>query len=335
MDSKLTAMDYRNLKPEDFVHKTTESTVFAVPLELIKRAETRAFIFKNTQGGLVCLLETENQTEKLPKIRGVDISYQEYGQPNQNKDLFIQLICRNSAYSEIFTRIIPDILNDYDNSDRVMSLSLNRVFQKWKAFLADMQKRKLSEEDITGLIGELLFLGKLWEKCGSEALRFWVADEGGNDFVSETTLAEIKATTRGKHQHVINGIDQLLDSPGKQKFIVSLIFARNAGETGLCLPDLVQHFEALLTEEFEKTEIFFKNLANRGYDPTAADEYSEYYYSLIRGAFFRVDENLPRLTTGELKRPLDSRISKVRYTLDLEGLSCVDFNDENTNKIFG
>ena len=41
-----------------------------------------------------------------------------------------------------------------------------------------------------------------------------------------------------------------------------------------------------------------------------------------------------KLTTFELKQSLNSRISKVRYTIDMEGLDNLDFTRTDINLIF-
>ena len=43
------------------------------------------------------------------------------------------------------------------------------------------------------------------------------------------------------------------------------------------------------------------------------------------GKFFTVNEYFPKLTSDYLKQPLDCRVSEIRYTIDLEGLSGESF----------
>ena len=135
----------------------------------------------------------------------------------------------------------------------------------------------------------------------------------------------MKTTLKEKHEHVINGIDQLLVKRGREKHILSLLVLPSASEHAINLPSIVRECAEMFAEDPEGFELFFKKLKIRGYDARDYLEYLEFSYEYIRGGYFNVDSSFPKLTTDELAEPLNSRISKIRYTLDMEGLPSKDF----------
>jgi hypothetical protein len=106
---------------------------------------------------------------------------------------------------------------------------------------------------------------------------------------------------------------------------LSLLVLPSTSEYSVSLPLKVKECADMITEDPESYELFFKKLKVRGYDARDYLQYLEFSYECIRGGYFNVDASFPKLTTDELSAPLNSRISKVRYTLDMEGIICSDF----------
>ena len=62
-------------------------------------------------------------------------------------------------------------------------------------------------------------------------------------------------------------------------------------------------------------------LVGCGYNRIHKEEDRKTKSGIYDGKFFTVNENFPKLTSDHLKQPLDSRVSEIQYTIDLEGLS--------------
>jgi hypothetical protein len=184
----------------------------------------------------------------------------------------------------------------------------------------------MSDENIIGLMGELLFLRKLIDHFGTDAIDYWVADRGEEDFVMINNIVEVKCSLKEKHEHIINGIDQLMELPSRSKIILSLLLVESEKEDDFHLPKIIMEITDLFFDSPSSLDSFYTKLRNRGYDPRDEKLYLDHTYKLYKGGYFKVDESFPKLTTKELKQPLNSRISKVRYTIDMEGLSNRDFN---------
>jgi len=326
-------INYKNLKVSDFESIPAGDKILARPVELDNRKETKTFIFKDESGSFSCLLQTTEKERKLPEIKGLNIVYQYFGEPGNEKTLYILLECSMSAYLPNFTEILKEILTDFDNGTSDIGQSVIKVISKWRYFFSEPKSEIMSEENIVGLIGELMLLLKLLPLYRSESVVIWTADRGEEDFMNGDNVVEVKTTLKEKHEHIINGIDQLRIIPGRSKLILSLLFVKSDSENAVTLPSLINAAAELLSEYPEAYELFFKKLKSRGYDTRDADQYMAYRFSLINGKLFYVDGLFPKLTTDELNSPLSPRISKLRYTLDLEGLDGADFKDLEIAKI--
>jgi hypothetical protein len=318
-------MNYKDLKPADYELIPKGEKISARVLELDIKKDLKVFIFSEKVNEYSCLLQVSSVAQKLPEINGLIVQYQLFGEAGSDKTNFILMECRSKAYLQNYTEIIKEILYEFDNGHSELVSIINKVISKWRHFLAQPASIILKEDEIVGLIGELMFLSRLINLHGADALTIWTAEKGEEDFINTGKVIEVKTTLKEKHEHIINGIDQLLVKAGRVKHILSLLISPSASEQSVSLPLKVKECADLFNEDPESYDLFFKKLKIRGYDARDYLQYLNYTYDYIRGGYFNVDASFPKLTTDELTTPLNSRISKVRYLLDMEGLSNKDF----------
>lgn len=242
---------------------------------------------------------------------------------------FIVIECENEGYLNNFILILKEIIETYDYSNFDIDKAVNIVISKWRYFLAAPKSNILKEDEIVGLIGELTLLNKLIDKISFDSIDYWVANNGEEDFIFESSIIEVKSTQKDKHEHIINGIDQLAFNPLKRKFILSIIFNKSNSSNSISLPVIISTCSDKLSSFPDKQGLFYSILKKRGYDIRDEEQYFEFSYEFIRGGYFEVDESFPKLTQNELKSSLNSRISKIRYTIDMEGLHSEDFDSTN------
>jgi hypothetical protein len=326
-------MNYKDLKPADFELIPKGEKISARVLELDIKKDFKIFIFSEKNNVYSCLLPVSTTLPKLPEINGLIIQYQLFGEAGSEKKNYILLECRSNAYLPNYTEILKEILAEYDKGNSELLKVINKIISKWRHFLAQPASLILNEDEIVGLIGELMLLSKLINKNGADALTIWAAERGEEDFISTGKVIEVKTTLKEKHEHVINGIDQLLVKPSRVKHILSLLISPSASEHSVSLPLKVKECADMFAEDPESYDLFFKKLKIRGYDARDYLQYLEYTYDYIRGSYFNVDASFPKLTTDELATPLNSRISKVRYSLDMEGLPNIDFLLTDLNEV--
>jgi hypothetical protein len=326
-------MNYKDLKPADFELIPKGEKISARVLELDIKKDVKIFIFSEKASVYSCLLPVNSTLPKLPEINGLIIQYQLFGEAGSEKKNYILLECRSKAYLPNYTEILKEILSEYDKGNSELLKVINKIISKWRHFLAQPSSLILKEDEIVGLIGELMFLSRLITKNGADALTIWAAERGEEDFINTGKVIEVKTTLKEKHEHIINGIDQLLVKPSRVKHILSLLISPSASEHSVSLPLKVKECADMFSEDPESYDLFFKKLKIRGYDARDYLQYLEYTYEYIRGGYFNVDASFPKLTTDELAAPLNSRISKVRYSLDMEGLPNIDFLLTDLNEV--
>lgn len=326
-------MNYKDLKPADFELIPKGEKISARVLELDKKKEFKIFIFSEKANVYSCLLPIGSTVSKLPEINGLTIQYQLFGEAGSEKKNYILLECRSKAYLPNYTEILKEIISEYDKGNSELIKVINKIISKWRHFLAQPASLILKEDEIVGLIGELMFLSRLINSHGADALTIWTAERGEEDFINTGKVIEVKTTLKEKHEHIINGIDQLLVKPDRLKHILSLLLSPSASEHAITLPSIVKQCAEMFSEDPESYDLFFKKLKIRRYDTRDYVQYLEYTYEYIRGGYFAVDSLFPKLTTAELSAPLNARISKVRYSLDMEGLPNSDFLLTDLNQL--
>jgi hypothetical protein len=318
-------MNYKDLKPEDFELIPKGEKISARVLELDINTDFKVFIFSEKESVYSCLLPVSSVLLKLPEINGLIIKYELFGKAGSEKKNYILLECRSKAYLTNYTEILKEIIAEYDKGDSELIPVINKIISKWRHFLAQPASLILEEDKIVGLIGELMFLSKLINLHGADALTIWTAERKEEDFITTEKVIEVKTTLKEKHEHIINGIDQLLVKPGRVKHILSLLLSPSASELAITLPSIIKECADMFTEDPESHDLFFKKVKKRGYDARDYIQYLEFKYDVVKGGYFKVDSSFPKLTTDELAAPLNSRISQVRYSLDMEGLHYKDF----------
>jgi hypothetical protein len=290
------------------------------------RKEIEVYIFIDEYKYYNCLFSTVNTEEKLPQITGLTITYEKFKKFGSELSDFILVKCKEEQYVNYFLQILNEIL-DYLNNNKIgLVKSINIIILKWRHFLSFPKSYILDESDIIGLIGELLLLEKILDTENYNAIDFWVAEERKEDFLINSNIIEVKATLNSNHVHIINGIDQLLIIQNFNKYILSIILTKTDSINNINLPYLIDKVNEKIKHHPEKTELFYFKLKQRKYDIRDREEYLIFNYEFITAGYFLIDENFPKLTTNELSVALNNRISKIRYTIDLEGLPNDDFN---------
>jgi hypothetical protein len=318
-------MNYKDFRAEDFLIIPQSDKINARILDLEENKSFKVFVFSEKAGVYSCLLPVNDTKTQLPEMKGLFIKYEQYKMPGSMMEWYVLIECRTEAYLVNFTEILKEIIGEIDKCKHETVKCIQLIISKWRLFLSTPKDELMKEEDIIGLIGELMMLEKLIVDFDINAINYWVADRGEEDIIKDDCVIEVKTTLKEKHEHVINGIDQLLIIPSRSKYILSILLVRSENGTNINLPFLVQNCSQKFAEYPDIIESFYRKLKLRGYDLRDTVFYHKYNYGFVKGGYFLVDDKFPSLTSSDLIQPLNSRISKVRYLLDIEGLINKDF----------
>jgi hypothetical protein len=199
------------------------------------------------------------------------------------------------------SRDIPENLND-------MNFIVNR-YDSWKKMFYNLKKDVLSENEIMGLIGELLFLHKdLAINYGMEtALKAWSgSDKTHKDFSINDVWFEVKSTKSNSLTIRINSLEQLdSDIDG---FLIIYEFEKMSEEfEGYSLNNVIRDILILIDESLQ--DLFLEKLRNFGYNYD--DTYDKFMFRLTSSSKMIVNSDFPRIQ----KSDLSNSIVKVEYDL--------------------
>lgn len=220
----------------------------------------------------------------------------------------------NSYYQDIFYLFCNDLVeySKHIKTEHGFQYIINR-YEKWRVF-SSYKREYLSENEIKGLIGELLFLKTYaFSAYGqSKAIEGWTGPEPTKkDYIYEKTWYEIKTATN--NQVTINSIDQLSSITDGHLIVYSF---EKLSPVSLELSLNRLSSEILNSIEFDlDKEIFTSKLIEAGY--YGEEYYENFVYSLKSANSYLVNLDFPRLE----RHSLNGAIIDARYSLDLLLLS--------------
>lgn len=222
---------------------------------------------------------------------------------NDNKELFFTF-CEDIIET---TKTITDKRNAYRTI-------LDRYFS-WKKMFS-VSKKILSESEIMGLIGELLFLRDfLFEKYGQgEALKSWSGqDLTHKDFSYNDRWYEVKTIHSGKDSVKISSLEQL-QSVNEGELVVFSLEKMSISYDGIKINSLALDILNSLELDTHK-DLFLSSILAQGF--TFSENYDEFVYAYISMTRYLVSPSFPRLT----RKDVSEAILRVQYDLSLAILS--------------
>ena len=218
---------------------------------------------------------------------------------NDNKGLFFTF-CEDIIEA---TKTIADNKNAYKTI-------LDRYYS-WKKMFSTT-KKLLSESEIMGLIGELLFLRDyLFEKYGkAEALSSWSGQElTHKDFSYNDIWYEVKAIHSGKDSVKISSLEQL-QSANDGELVVFSLEKMSASYDGIKINKLALEILNVL-ELDERKDLFLSAIMSQGF--TFDESYDEFVFELVSMSRYNVNSDFPKLTINDVSEA----IIKAQYDLSL------------------
>ena len=186
-------------------------------------------------------------------------------------------------------------------------------------------KPVLSESAQLGLFGELWLLEQGVLSLGPRTLDTWVGPLGQpHDFRLGAADVEVKTTSGDRRSHLIASLTQLLPSPGRPLYVLSLGFQpAPAVPSASTLRDVIVR----LRVHFEPAPValarFERLLALAGWREETPDAQLSRFLLRLPPRLVLVDETCPRVTPsmidGALGTALACRVLEVRYRIDLDG----------------
>ena len=213
--------------------------------------------------------------------------------------------------------LIADIVSEFLELGS-LQVALDSVTGRFSDLLS--RGRILSAERQLGLLGELLLFKELAHLMPGDPTDFWLGPERGeHDFKLPGLDLEVKTTSSERRQHTIASISQLMASPGRPLFLVSIQLTKGSPSSGFTLSETIDELVELKSVASNKLQ---KKLEQSGWRAQHHHLYDLRFGARFEPLAYKIDEDFPCLTTDSfnLSQNAESRISDISYRLDLEGL---------------
>ena len=231
----------------------------------------------------------------------------------QDGDLMtLRFSLENSELLEYFCTFCQDLLDSVrvTNEDETAYHTLRSRYYSWRQLFRPDNAR-LTESEIMGLIGELLFLkdNMIPQRGIDVALESWMGPEKTHkDFSDQQDWFEVKAITFGKECVKISSIEQL-DSDKDGTLVIYELEKMSPSYDGIKLNQLVNNIITILKNTHQR-EIFMAKLQLYGFD--FSNENDNLVFAVRSQHSYRVDVNtFPRIH----RTLLPDAITRAQYEL--------------------
>ena len=249
---------------------------------------------------------------KPVKVTGTSaIDVTQYTKPEYNT---IRFSLKDDDMSGLFYKFCEDIIEQTKNlkNEKDGYKAITTRFFQWKKMFVLSKNTFLTEPEIMGMIGEILFLrGPLADEIGlSEALKSWSGQElTHKDFSCSDKWYEVKTISRGNTTVRISSLEQL-DSDKNGELIVYSLEKMSPAYNGISLNKLILETRQMFLSA-DDADTFLAKVAMQGYEYN--NYYDEFVFEVSGLTRYKVTDQFPKLTHANVPK----EITKANYDLAL------------------
>lgn len=262
--------------------------------------------------------------DKFPELNGIELHLQG-PRREQSVNCMLLLVLKEKKDWQIFLSLCNDLTDSTRGLEQDVQATqiILRRLKRWQEFLQKSRSGLLSEKEIKGLIGELLFINKhLIPAFGAgPAIQFWQGPEDApQDFNVHDCAIEVKCQLGATTPQVrISSADQLCSQlPEMFLYVVTLGKVEKGTPVGISLSGIIKNIRHKLETDFPPDVEHFNNLLYQtGY--LDLEEYEQFNYLVASEKIFSVTENFPRICSENIP----PGIERVAYNIKLN--ECTPF----------
>jgi len=236
---------------------------------------------------------------------------------------WIVLTLLDDQYFDLFDDLIISIYYKIGAISETPSYvgELLKTYYKWSEFFQDSSGDVLSDDQIKGLFGELVYLEEMLKHASSKEINnilySWKGPyDTGHDFVGEILNIEVKTKSQSGVSVKISSEYQLLKEPGKDLELAVVSMERDP-LNGFTIKELLLRIREQIIVKLGDYTIVLKALAQKGLTLSKLDEYSCLKFSPLEITSYDCDHHdFPKI----VRTLLPSAISSVGYRLRLNEL---------------
>jgi hypothetical protein len=238
----------------------------------------------------------------------------------------LEVTVTNPALFSPFHQMAVLTTISFEDPSTTPSDAFNIALESWRNLIT--RRPLLSDSEQQGLFGELALLLAFLNEFGKDAVMTWVAYSSDvasrHDFRLGDIEIEVKTTRRRRRIHQINGLTQLVASPGHQLYVLSLKYESAGLNAGKSLSEIITKIRLLLASGTSARMDFEAKLQRAKFRDEDLQNYQEALIAAGEPKLLAVDDNFPRIVPELLEaacpNQLSSRIHQITYEVDLEGL---------------
>lgn len=269
------------------------------------------YIGLNISGKKSLAIIANGKLENIESTKMINVSASQ----REDKKITITFDLLENEMSDLFYRFCSDIIESSKSLNKDIIQFVLKRWKNWIALFRNSITTILSEIEIKGLLGELIFLNTfMFKKYGYErSLNAWIGPElSHKDFEIDDTWYEIKTMNQNGITVKISSIEQL-DSNYVGNLVILMLEPSNIEvNSNISLNSYIEKIKTVIPKNLIPTFDMKLMKAKYKYEK----DYDKYIYSLKNTTYYKVDKNFPRIT----KEKLPIGIVKTNYELLLESI---------------
>ena len=300
----------------------------SIVLDGLKEGSVLIGIDKEGRRGI--LLKDKSVHSQLPKpgCTRIEIS-REIVISDKVSNPYIKIICADDALENSFSLLIYRLIKLISDGSTPTKATID-VVSEFRRLLSKSGGPLPSDEEILGLVGELVFISQIIKK-NQDCWKGWNGPEGSSrDFTWDKTDVEIKASFQaGEPKITINNLNQLEPKSDRSLFLFHSTFVANP-KGNISVPTLIEEIHSKIEDKEEFEERVFK----AGYAKEHRDLWMDHKFSLSQSSSYSITEDFPRINEKSFKNGIiPESILRIRYEIDLNKVSKFKIDNEEVFKI--
>lgn len=300
-------------------HRSVSDAISARPLTISGLTPTDVLlcITENDNPGI--LLRSSGGRADLPKpgCGRLVIKREQLIKPGSQPDAYIRIECLESSLEAPFALLASQVISHLASGATPSKACMDAVLE-FRRLLSRNGGLLPSEDEILGLVGELLLLRRL-VSASPHLWQGWNGPLGAaRDYSWGDIDIEAKASRMaGESRLTVNGLDQLEPEEGRELLIHHSVLSENPVGT-IDVPSLAEEIRGHTSDP----EGFDTRLADAGYLIAQRELWLEHRFTLHGSHMYRVSDDFPRIRKSDFPDgSLPAGVSKLRYDVLLSNCS--------------
>ncbi|MGL4762495.1 MAG: PD-(D/E)XK motif protein [Sarcina sp.] len=247
----------------------------------------------------------------------------------RDSKISLSFTLKESDMYNIFIKFCEDIIESVRTLETFEVIEF--IIKRWNAWISIFKKAKvdgLGENQIIGLLGELIFLGEyMIPRYGeSNAITSWQGPQMlHKDFEIGNTWYEVKTKSTAATTVKISSIEQLDSEEDGYLSVVKIEKTNSANEKSINLNSYIKYLELNIKDYGVKLELIDK-LSEIGY--LYDDKYNSFNYKFDEVKIYEVKDDFPRLK----RKWLNGGVARAVYDISIENIKEFECKEVKKNE---